>query len=152
MSRTTRKSPFPWLPMTAISIGLVSHSYALSNLFPYIGYMVQVCMCVCCVLWCKFVNPSSLAYACPLCQVGMNRVLTTNCSNIRRANSSLYAKIPSKVQRASGTPTLSDMFSVERASRAQPRLPVCRCPCCHNSLKERIDDKRLLKRRHTLIT
>ncbi len=34
-------SPFPWLPMLAISIGLVSHSYALSSLFPYVGVMVQ---------------------------------------------------------------------------------------------------------------
>ena len=34
-------SPFPWLPMLAISIGLVSHSYALTSLFPYVGYMVQ---------------------------------------------------------------------------------------------------------------
>ncbi|CAM9128529.1 unnamed protein product, partial [Hapterophycus canaliculatus] len=32
---------FPWLPMLAIAIGLVSHSYALTSLFPYVGYMVQ---------------------------------------------------------------------------------------------------------------
>ncbi|CBN75080.1 conserved unknown protein [Ectocarpus siliculosus] len=34
-------TPFPWLPMLAIAIGLVSHSYALTSLFPYVGYMVQ---------------------------------------------------------------------------------------------------------------
>lgn len=34
-------SPFPWLPMLAISIGLVSHSYVLTSLFPYVGSMVQ---------------------------------------------------------------------------------------------------------------
>ncbi|CAM9579188.1 unnamed protein product [Ectocarpus fasciculatus] len=34
-------APFPWLPMLAIAIGLVSHSYALTSLFPYVGYMVQ---------------------------------------------------------------------------------------------------------------
>lgn len=34
-------TPFPWLPMLAIAIGLVSHSYSLSSLFPYVGYMVQ---------------------------------------------------------------------------------------------------------------
>lgn len=27
--------------MLAIAIGLVSHSYSLSSLFPYVGYMVQ---------------------------------------------------------------------------------------------------------------
>lgn len=27
--------------MLAISIGLVSHSYVLTSLFPYVGYMVQ---------------------------------------------------------------------------------------------------------------
>lgn len=37
----TMPSPFPWLPMLAISISLVSHSYALTSLFPYVGYMVQ---------------------------------------------------------------------------------------------------------------
>lgn len=34
-------SPFPWLPMLAIATGLISHSYCLSSLFPYVGYMVQ---------------------------------------------------------------------------------------------------------------
>eukprot|EP00903_Cladosiphon_okamuranus_P009002 g8611.t1 len=34
-------TPFPWPPMLAIAIGLVSHSYSLSSLFPYVGYMVQ---------------------------------------------------------------------------------------------------------------
>ncbi|CAN0223141.1 unnamed protein product [Pylaiella littoralis] len=34
-------TPFPRLPMLAIAIGLVSHSYSLTNLFPYVGYMVQ---------------------------------------------------------------------------------------------------------------
>ncbi|CAM9564568.1 unnamed protein product [Ectocarpus sp. 6 AP-2014] len=34
-------TPFPWLPMLALAIGLVSHSYSLSSLFPYVGYMVQ---------------------------------------------------------------------------------------------------------------
>lgn len=34
-------APFPWLPMIAISTGLISHSYALTNLFPYVGFMVQ---------------------------------------------------------------------------------------------------------------
>lgn len=34
-------TPFPWAPMVAISTGLVAHSYALSSLFPYVGYMVQ---------------------------------------------------------------------------------------------------------------
>lgn len=27
--------------MLAIAIGLISHSYSLSSLFPYVGYMVQ---------------------------------------------------------------------------------------------------------------
>lgn len=27
--------------MIAIAVGLVSHSYALTSLFPYVGYMVQ---------------------------------------------------------------------------------------------------------------
>ena len=27
--------------MAAIAIGLVAHSYALTSLFPYVGYMVQ---------------------------------------------------------------------------------------------------------------
>lgn len=27
--------------MLAISIGLVGHSYALTSLFPYVGYMVE---------------------------------------------------------------------------------------------------------------
>ncbi len=27
--------------MLAIAVGLISHSYSLSNLFPYVGYMVQ---------------------------------------------------------------------------------------------------------------
>ncbi|CAM9581917.1 unnamed protein product [Ectocarpus sp. 12 AP-2014] len=35
------ETPFPWLPMLALAIGLVSHSYSLSSLFPYVGYMVQ---------------------------------------------------------------------------------------------------------------
>ena len=35
------EAPFPWLPMLALAIGLVSHSYSLSSLFPYVGYMVQ---------------------------------------------------------------------------------------------------------------
>ncbi|CAM9302492.1 unnamed protein product, partial [Ectocarpus sp. 8 AP-2014] len=34
-------TPFPWLPMLALAIGLVSHSYSLSSLFPYVGFMVQ---------------------------------------------------------------------------------------------------------------
>lgn len=34
-------TPFPWLPMLSIAVGLVSHSYALTSLFPYVGYMVQ---------------------------------------------------------------------------------------------------------------
>lgn len=34
-------TPFPWPPMLAIAIGLISHSYSLSSLFPYVGYMVQ---------------------------------------------------------------------------------------------------------------
>lgn len=38
---TPGATPFPWLPMLAIAIGLVSHSYSLSSLFPYVGYMVQ---------------------------------------------------------------------------------------------------------------
>ena len=33
--------PFPWMPMLALAVGLVSHSYSLSSLFPYVGYMVQ---------------------------------------------------------------------------------------------------------------
>ncbi|CAN0142038.1 unnamed protein product [Ascophyllum nodosum] len=41
MPNPTSSDPFPWLPMLAIATGLVSHSYALSSLFPYIGYMVQ---------------------------------------------------------------------------------------------------------------
>lgn len=41
MTDTTAATPFPWLPMLAIAIGLVSHSYALTSLFPYVGYMVQ---------------------------------------------------------------------------------------------------------------
>ncbi|CAB1117719.1 unnamed protein product [Ectocarpus sp. CCAP 1310/34] len=35
------ETPFPWLPMLALAIGLVSHSYSFSSLFPYVGYMVQ---------------------------------------------------------------------------------------------------------------
>lgn len=34
-------TPFPWMPMLAIAIGLISHSYSLSSLFPYVGFMVQ---------------------------------------------------------------------------------------------------------------
>ena len=41
LERTDMGTPFPWLPMVAISMGLVVHSYALTNLFPYVGYMVQ---------------------------------------------------------------------------------------------------------------
>lgn len=41
MTKTTVATPFPWLPILAIAIGLVSHSYALTSLFPYAGYMVQ---------------------------------------------------------------------------------------------------------------
>lgn len=38
---TPAATPFPWSPMLAIAIGLVSHAYSLSSLFPYVGYMVQ---------------------------------------------------------------------------------------------------------------
>lgn len=37
----TTATPFPWPPMLAIAVGLVSHAYALTSLFPYVGYMVQ---------------------------------------------------------------------------------------------------------------
>ena len=39
--RTKMGTPFPWLPMMAISVCLVTVAYALCNLFPYVGYMVQ---------------------------------------------------------------------------------------------------------------
>ena len=41
MAKTTTGTPFPWLPMLAIAVGLLSHFYALTSLFPYAGYMVQ---------------------------------------------------------------------------------------------------------------
>eukprot|EP00752_Nemacystus_decipiens_P011395 g10122.t1 len=41
MAETAPATPFPWLPMLAIAVGPVSHSYALTSLFPYVGYMVQ---------------------------------------------------------------------------------------------------------------
>lgn len=41
MAGSTAATPFPWLPMLAIAVVLVSHSYALTSLFPYVGYMVQ---------------------------------------------------------------------------------------------------------------
>lgn len=34
-------TPFPRMPMLAISMGLISHGYVLTSLFPYVGYMVQ---------------------------------------------------------------------------------------------------------------
>ncbi|CAN0113599.1 unnamed protein product [Ectocarpus sp. 12 AP-2014] len=34
-------TPFPWLPMLAMATGLVSHSYTVTSLFPYVGYMVE---------------------------------------------------------------------------------------------------------------
>ncbi|CAM9273108.1 unnamed protein product [Choristocarpus tenellus] len=37
----TSSTPFPWKPMLVISWALLSHSFALSSLFPYVGYMVQ---------------------------------------------------------------------------------------------------------------
>lgn len=38
---TKLRTPFPLLPMVAIAICLVTVAYALCNLFPYGGYMVQ---------------------------------------------------------------------------------------------------------------
>lgn len=46
MSGATTRSPFPWLPIIAIFTALVSNAYAISSVFPYVGYMVQVCACV----------------------------------------------------------------------------------------------------------
>ncbi|CAM9181363.1 unnamed protein product [Choristocarpus tenellus] len=40
-SNITGSTPFPWKPMLVISWALLSHSFALSSLFPYVGYMVQ---------------------------------------------------------------------------------------------------------------
>lgn len=37
----TAMAPFPWYPMMAMAIGLTSHSFCLTNLFPYAGYMVR---------------------------------------------------------------------------------------------------------------
>ncbi|CAN0535105.1 unnamed protein product, partial [Laminaria digitata] len=39
--QTKKGTPFPWLPMVAIAICLVTAMYTLSSLFPYAGYMVQ---------------------------------------------------------------------------------------------------------------
>ncbi|CAM9514082.1 unnamed protein product [Discosporangium mesarthrocarpum] len=39
--REENSTPFPWVPMMAISLALLSHSFAISSLFPYVGYMVQ---------------------------------------------------------------------------------------------------------------
>ena len=38
---TETATPFPWLPMVAIALCLVTVAYALCNLFPYAGYMVR---------------------------------------------------------------------------------------------------------------
>lgn len=35
------KTPFPWRPMVAIAISIVTVMYTLCNLFPYAGYMVR---------------------------------------------------------------------------------------------------------------
>lgn len=39
--RGTMATPFPWLPMVAIVMCLVTVTYTLCNPFPYAGYMVQ---------------------------------------------------------------------------------------------------------------
>ena len=38
---TEKDTPFPLLPMVAISLCLVTVAYSICNLFPYAGYMVQ---------------------------------------------------------------------------------------------------------------
>ena len=33
-------APFPYTSMLALSLALLAHGYALTSLFPYVGYMV----------------------------------------------------------------------------------------------------------------
>lgn len=34
-------APFPWAPMIAISAAFLSHTFSLTGLYPYVGYMVE---------------------------------------------------------------------------------------------------------------